>query len=114
MNRQNLRNPRHRSKYKKQPMEESASECHTRPRAEQRKEQNPYANPRIDTQIETGEGERKPGPRYRANHKTQTRWRFHAGLRVKVGEPAAHGHQCFTMALKPEPSRPFLAASAAF
>src|SRR5258705_369748 len=106
-------NPWHRRQDKKKPVKKSASKRHSRPRAKQQKEENPNANPGINTEIETGIGERKRGAGCGSNYETQSRWYFPTGLRTKVGEPTAPRHQCFTMALKPAPSRPFLAASAA-
>jgi hypothetical protein len=64
--------------------------------------------------MKTAVGERKHGTGHSARYKTLSSRQFRTGPRTKMGEPTAPRHQCFTMALKPAPSRPFLAAAAAF
>ena len=95
-------------------MKESATERHVGAHAEQRKKENPNANPGIDAEVEAAVGERKGGSRYGGDNETKGLRDFLASFWAKIREPTAPSHQCFTMALKPASSRPFLAASAAF
>src|SRR5207302_7426129 len=95
-------------------MHEPATERSVGGRAEQRKEENSNANPGIDAEAETGVGERKRSAGNGGDNETKARRDFRTGLRAKIGEPTAPRHQCFTIAVKPASSRPFLAASAAF
>src|SRR4029077_14100914 len=108
------RDPRHGSQYENKSVKKSACERHLRRRAEDGEKKNSHANPGIDTPVESGKGKRKCPTGNRGDEQTHAFRRFRTSLREKGSEPVAHRHQCFTMALKPASSRPFLAASAAF
>src|ERR1700674_1909257 len=95
-------------------MKKSTPKRNARPCAKEARKENPDANPRRDTAMETGVGDRKRGSGRCGDYETQARRYFRTGLRTKIGEPTAATHQSFTMALKPAPTSPFLATSAAF
>src|SRR5712691_9661815 len=61
MNGEYRRNPRHRRQDEKKSMKKSTPKRHERPGAKDGREENPDANPRIDTEMEAGVGERKRG-----------------------------------------------------
>src|SRR6266853_6242967 len=111
---ENRRNPRQCRQDEERSVNKPATECHAGTRAEQGNKENRNANPGVDAEVETGVGERKRSAGNGGDNKTKARRNFRSGLRAKIGEPTAPRHQCFTMALKPASSRPFLAASAAF
>src|SRR5260370_26447642 len=113
VNGENRRDPWHRRQDEKKTVKKSARKRHARPCAKQRKEENPDTNPGIDIEIETGIGGRKLCAGRRTDEEAQRRRYSRTALRKKSGEPTAARHQSFTMALKPRPSRPFLATSAA-
>src|SRR5512137_2953991 len=77
-------------------------------------EKNADAHPRKDAEVEASKGERQERARHASNTHPQSLRHLCAGVRMKINQPAAPGHQCLTMALNPAPSRPFFAASAAF
>src|SRR6266850_3809351 len=95
-------------------MKEAAAERNPRFRPEQSEEKHSHADPGVDTQIEARERERERRAGCPAHQETQRRRHVRARRRTKGTQPATPGHQCFTIALKPALSRPFLAASAFF
>src|SRR5262249_45144499 len=107
-------NPGDRRKDKEQCVNEAASKGDTRLRAEHDHQQDPYANPRINREIEAGKRQRKSSTADRRDRQAQGRRRLAAGMWAQIAEPVCAGHQCFTKARKPAASRPFLAASADF
>src|SRR5215472_10145989 len=114
MDAQDRGNPRHRREHKKQRVYEAARKSNQRTRSKQNDEKHADTNKRIDAEIKSGErkGKRRSGcGRY---NQAQPVRDFRSGFRSYQTAPKIRRHQCFTIALKPAPSRPFRAASAAF
>src|SRR5690348_2620831 len=94
-------------------MQEPAAVGHERPRYEKRHHQDSHAYPGIDAEIQAGVGKRKRRAGNRGDKKPHPGWNFASGMRAKKVKPNPPRHQCFTIALNPANSRPFLAFSTA-
>src|SRR4029077_12515275 len=107
-------NPRHGEQHEEQGVHKSAGERDAGPRVKKNNEQNADAQPGINAEIKSrvGKGQGRSGNGSADDSKGGGS--LCAERRTKVRGPYPQRHQCFTMALKPAPSRPFFAASADF
>jgi len=82
--------------------------------SKQNDEEDSDGNPGIDAEIKAGIGKGKCGTGEGAKNQAERCGSRSCRTRAEEIRPRATRHQCFTMALKPALSRPFLAASADF
>src|SRR4029077_2652552 len=114
VNREHGGDPGHGSKNENERVDEAASKGDGQARVQNDDEEKADAKPRVDAEVKSGVGKRQR----RAGDGGAEQAKSGGGSRPRVRwekmSPGAQRHQCFTIALKPAPSRPFLAASADF
>ena len=106
--------PGHGSKDEKERVDEATSESDGRARVQNDDEEKPNAKPGIDAEIKSCVGKRQRRARDSGADQAKSGGSGWSRVRWEKMSPRTKRHQCFTIALKPAPSRPFLAASADF